>query len=732
MHSGKPIAGSHRAAPAGSLGAAPGTRHLSTGGATRLLHLLMVASIIVPAAGFLFAAWFDWRETRAQAVQQAERSVQILREHALKVIEAHELIIDDVEDRLKGLDWPGIRASVDVYNHIARLARRQHLVTSIVLIGPDGQPGNVSNQFPPPVVDMSDRDYFIAAKQGQRGTIIGEPVQGRITGNRVVLVSRPRTTATGEFDGVIVVAISLNRFAEFYRSITSLEQNSVTLARTDGAVLAREPPITTGATRLTPNSGFMRSVANGGKSYRTIGELEGIERIHAIVPVGQYPVYVSYGLSLTGLTSLWLVDLAIFGFFAASASIGLFSVSLMALRRVRSEQRLVHQWQDEVHRREQAEQTLRQTQKMEALGQLTGGVAHDFNNLLMVIGGNIELLKKKAAGAGADRQIAAIEHAARNGEALTKKLLSFSRRRLVKTASIELDPFLAKAVDLLRPSLPEEIDLITDTIPGVWPVEADADDLELSLVNVVLNARDAMPTGGGVVTVTARNLVLRADDPVTDNLSGDFVALAVNDNGSGIAPENLTRVFEPFFTTKDVGRGTGLGLSQVYGFAKQSGGTVTIDSQHGRGTTVTIFLPRSQRTDEVAEKGAAAPTSAASVLLVEDNKDVADATMAMLEILGCTVRHALAAEPALDILASGERFDLVLSDIVMPGGTDGVQLARTVRERFPSTPVLLTTGYSNAAQKAANEMFPILLKPYQIEALQQAIGQAVGKASQQA
>jgi two-component system NtrC family sensor kinase len=730
MHSGKPRTGPYRATPVDPPGAVSGTRQLSSGGATRLLHLLMVASIIVPAAGFVFAAWFDWRETRIQAVQQAERTVQILREHALKVIEAHELIIDEVEDRLKGLDWPAIRASVDVHNHIARLARRQHLVTSIVLIGPDGRPGNVSNQFPPPVVDMSDRDYFIAAKAGQRGTIIGEPVQGRITGNRVVLVSRPRLTADGAFDGTIAVAISLGRFAEFYRSITSFEQNSVTLARADGAVLAREPAITTGATRLTPNSGFMRSVATKGSTYRTVGELDGIDRIHAIVQVGNYPVYVSYGLSLAAMTSMWLVDLAIFGFFAASASVGLFLVSLLALRRVRSEQRLVQQWQDEVHRREQAEHTLRQTQKMEALGQLTGGVAHDFNNLLMVIGGNIELLKKKAAGAGADRQIAAIEHAARNGEALTKKLLAFSRRRLVKAASIDLGPFLVRVVDLLRPSLPGEIDLVTDVAPAVWPVEADADDLELSLVNIVLNARDAMPGGGGVVTIATRNLVLRADDPVTDNLAGEFVAVAVGDNGSGIAPENLSRVFEPFFTTKDIGRGTGLGLSQVYGFAKQSGGAVTIDSQSGRGTTVTIFLPRSQRTEAAAEaeKVVAEPKSAASVLLVEDNKDVAEATVAMLEILGCTVRHAMAAEPALDILASGERFDLVLSDIVMPGGTDGVQLARTVRERFPSTPVLLTTGYSNAAQKAANEMFPILLKPYQIEALQQAIGEAVGKA----
>jgi two-component system, NtrC family, sensor kinase len=235
-------------------------------------------------------------------------------------------------------------------------------------------------------------------------------------------------------------------------------------------------------------------------------------------------------------------------------------------------------------------------------------------------------------------------------------------------------------------------------------------------------------TSGGVVTISARNRTLRGEDPGTDHLAGEFVALSVRDTGTGITPDNLSRVFEPFFTTKEVGRGTGLGLSQVYGFAKQNGGSVTIDSEPGRGTTLTLFLRRSERAAAGARPPGQQLKSAAKVLLVEDNKDVAEATMAMLESLGCTVKHAPAAEPALDILAAGEKIDLVLSDIVMPGGIDGVELARKLRDRFPSMAVLLTTGYSSAAQKAASEMFPILLKPYQIETLQQAIGEAVSRA----
>ena len=706
-------------------------RGRSIGAAVRLLHVLLVVSVVVPVLAFGFAAWFDWREIGKESLQTSARTVQILREHALKVFESHEFAIDQIEERIAGMDWPAIRASQELQQYLARLARRQHVLTGIALIDPDGKAAAVSTAYPAPKLDFSDRPQYTTAKAGNRNIVIGDPLAGRVTGERVVIVSRARRTPDGTFDGVVAIGISLNRFAEFYRGITSVEENSVTLARTDGVVLVREPAPTSDASKLTPNSGFMRSIRTGESVYRTVGELDGIERVHTIVPVGNFPVYVSYGLSLSGLRSMWLLDLLLFGAFSLAASAGLFSVSLLALRRVRNEQQLVEQWRDEIHRREQAESALQQTQKMDALGKLTGGVAHDFNNLLMVISGNIGLLKKKAAGVGADRQITAIEHAARNGEALTRKLLAFSRRGLAKATSIDLTPFAAKVVDLLKPSLPAEVEIAANIPPGVWYVRADASDLELSLVNVVLNARDAMSKGGAIM-LSAENRILRADDPATEHLAGDFVALSVRDTGTGILPEHLPRVFEPFFTTKDVGRGTGLGLSQVYGFAKQNAGAVTIDSTPGRGTTVTIFLPRAEALAvQPAERRPAEIKKSSAVLLVEDNEDVAEAATAMLESLGCTVKHAMAAEPALTMLASGAKFDLVLSDIVMPGGLDGVELARMLRTRYPSLPVLLTTGYSTAAQKAAGEKFPILLKPYQIEELQRAIGEAVNGATVQ-
>jgi two-component system NtrC family sensor kinase len=697
----------------------------SAGGAIRILQWLLVVSLVGPVVVLACAAWFEWRETYNQALQQGARTAQILREHALKVFEAHEVIIDQIEERIRDMDWDAVRASEDVARYLGRLSRRQHLVTSIIVMGPDGMAASVSNVFPTPTTDLSDRSYFTGLKQVPVGTYIGEPVTGRVTGNRVMVVARARLTPDGRFDGVIAVAVSLDRFSEFYRGITSVEENSITLVRADGTVLIRQPPATTGSSKMSPASGFMRAISAGASVSRNVAEMDGVERLYSIERVGSYPVYVSYGLSLTGLRRMWLFDLLLFGAFAVAAAVALFSVSLLALRRVRNEQRLVEQWQGEVARRQLVEQTLRQSQKMEALGQLTGGVAHDFNNMLMVISGNAELLKRKAAGAGVDRQISAIEHAARNGEALTRKLLAFSRRRLVQSRSIELGPFVAKLVDLLKPSLPDGIELTGDISAGTWPVQADAGDLELSLVNIVLNARDAM-AGGGRVTVGTQNRILQADDPATDHLAGEFVALSVQDNGAGIAAEHLPRVFEPFFTTKDVGRGTGLGLSQVYGFAKQNGGAVTVASTPGEGTTVTLFLRRAEPAAAGFAAGESTLRRGSKVLLVEDNEDVAEAATAMLDSIGCTVKHASAAEPALKLLASGETFDLVVTDIVMPGGIDGVELARTLRAQYPSLPVLLTTGYSNAAQKAAAEKFAILLKPYQLGALERAVAEAVG------
>jgi PAS domain S-box-containing protein len=378
---------------------------------------------------------------------------------------------------------------------------------------------------------------------------------------------------------------------------------------------------------------------------------------------------------------------------------------------------------------QRAQEQLAQTQKLEAIAELTGGIAHDFNNMLMIIDGNAQLLKRRLDAPADRRAIDAIEHAAARGESLTRQLLAFSRRQTLNPIVIDLGQRLAEVRDVLASSARSNVELTFDLPADTWPVAIDVAEFELALVNIVVNARDAMPAGG-TVTITAKNVQLKPSD-TADGVDGAFVALSIADNGSGIVPEILPRVFEPFFTTKGRQHGTGLGLSQVYGFTRQSGGTVTIASAPGRGATVTLYLPRSTGLPAV-EANTKAPEQAAqpgeTVLLVEDNVEVQAVAASLLEQLGYQVRQTDNASAALQVLAAGEPVDIVFSDIVMPGELDGLGLAKRIERDYPKVKVLLTTGYADAAA-AAEPGFPILRKPYRLAALAQALREVLDRRS---
>jgi PAS domain S-box-containing protein len=364
---------------------------------------------------------------------------------------------------------------------------------------------------------------------------------------------------------------------------------------------------------------------------------------------------------------------------------------------------------------EKIQRQLAESQKLDALGQLTGGVAHDFNNLLMIVSGNLHTLRKLAGNdAKGLRAVQAIEAASQRGASLTRQLLTFARRQSVNPQTVDPADRIRSVREVLDAALGGSIQLVIDAADGIWPVVVDAAEFETALVNLVINARDAMPDGGSV-TVRASNIYI--DD---GNRKGDHVAIKVEDTGVGIAPDIVVKVFDPFFTTKAVGKGTGLGLSQVHGFAHQAGGTVTVASELGKGTSFTICLPRSERPIETAEVEVSALGSG-TVLLVEDNPDVANASTVLLEQLGYSVRWVSDADSALrEIERAG--IDLVFSDIVMPGKMDGLSLARAIKQKHPALPILLATGYSEAAQNARVD-FPILRKPYQLHELSRALQQ---------
>ena len=371
----------------------------------------------------------------------------------------------------------------------------------------------------------------------------------------------------------------------------------------------------------------------------------------------------------------------------------------------------------QVAERERTERLLRQSQKMEAVGQLTGGIAHDFNNLLMVISGGLSILDRELTAERRKAVREGMRQAAERGAALTRQLLAFSRQKELYAKPIAIPRHVEGMRELLDGSLGGSVTVETVFDPDVWPVRVDEGELGIALLNLCVNARDAMPQGGTITIAAVNRANLREY-----GISGDFVEISVSDTGVGMDAETITRCLEPFYTTKDVGKGSGLGLAQVYGFAHGSGGSVHIESRAEEGTKVLLLLPRSNESPSAiparAESRHGVSTCAPGhcrVLLVEDDVQVASLTSAMLDELGYEVIPVTTGQAALNELAATPGIGLVLSDVMMPGGMDGMALVREMRQRKISLPVVLVSGFSAAGKRDAEiEGIPLLPKPYSL------------------
>jgi signal transduction histidine kinase len=372
----------------------------------------------------------------------------------------------------------------------------------------------------------------------------------------------------------------------------------------------------------------------------------------------------------------------------------------------------------QIEERERVESTLRQMQRLEAVGQLTSGVAHDFNNLLTVVLGNIEFIERALEKAGIDgrtmQRVGYMRAAAERGARLTDQLLSFSRRQRLEPKVVDLNDTIAGMRDLLQSTIGGSVSIETGLATELWPALVDPTQLDIAVLNLAINARDAMEIGGTLKVSTA-NVTLGPPRAAEEPAAGDYVAICVSDTGSGMPPEVRAKVFEPFFTTKEVGKGSGLGLSQVLGFAKQSGGGVSIESAPGRGTSVHIYLPRADRPPKREEPPAAAHAPAtrpdASILLVDDDAAVRDVTAAMLRDLGYSVQEAPSGEGALALLGGGARVDLAVIDFAMPA-MSGAELAHHLRAQRPSLPVLFVTGFAEREALAGISDRYIVSKPF--------------------
>jgi PAS domain S-box-containing protein len=384
-----------------------------------------------------------------------------------------------------------------------------------------------------------------------------------------------------------------------------------------------------------------------------------------------------------------------------------------------------------VNQRLKTEELLRQSQKMEAVGQLTGGVAHDFNNLLTIIRSSVEFLRRpELPEERKQRYLAAVSDTVERAAKLTSQLLAFARRQALKPEVFDVGPRLRSVAEMLDSITGARIHVLIEVPATACFVRADVSQFETALINMAVNARDAMDGQGTLTLRLACGVPL---PPIRGHAGapGPFAALSLTDTGSGISSDQIGRIFEPFFTTKEVGQGTGLGLSQVFGFAKQSGGDVAVASARGEGTTFTLYLPETGGPDEQQEPESDASVSPAGVgqrvLLVEDNVEVGHFATQILQDLGFETTWAANAEEALDTLGpTGAAFDAVFSDVMMPG-IGGIELAKMLRVRMPDLPVVLTSGYSDVLAQEGTHGFELLHKPYSIEQVSRVLSRATGR-----
>ncbi|WP_240540067.1 hybrid sensor histidine kinase/response regulator [Salinarimonas soli] len=675
---------------------------------------------------FAAAALWNRSEVLREDTQTIQRTTAILHEHARKVFDTVELVIGRVDDRTRDLSWEEI-ASPATSAFLRDLKSPLEQAVSIWITDASGRV-RAGSQAWDPAVSLADRDFFAAQRERDAGLFISEPFQGRATRTSSFAASRRRSAADGRFGGTIHVSLSPDYFSRFFDEASPNGPDFAALIRQDGEILARSPVRAANA-RVAPDSPLMRAIKDrpDGGLVSGVSQVDRRDRVFAYRKVGPYPLYVSFAIDRDVILSRWRSNILAYGIVALLSALTLCGVSWLALRRAQAEQIAVLAMRRESEQRLAAEQRLFQSQKMESLGQLTGGVAHDFNNLLAVVIGNLDLLRKRVTEDERGRRL--LENAiqgAQRGAVLTQRLLAYSRTQELAPKVVDVPALVAGMMDLLQRSLGPGVRIKTAFPPELPPVIADPNQLELVLLNLAVNARDAMPDGG---TVTLSAHPDEAPGVGKGDLRpGAYIRITVQDTGLGMDPETLARAIEPFFTTKGVGKGTGLGLSMVHGFAVQSGGATRITSSLGSGTSVDVWLPRSSTPalPEAVETREERSHRARTILLVDDDPLVMASTSAMLEDIGHTVLEAASGRAALALLGASPSVDLVIADYAMPGMT-GLKLAERLRTDRPELPFLLASGHAELPEQA-DILVARITKPFRQDELANAIDDVLRRA----
>lgn len=673
----------------------------------------------------------------------------------------------------------GDRTACDAY--FADLDSAYPQYVSPVSLGLNGQVRCGSGEAD---VASGEREYFKLALRSNE-FVVGEYVAGQAPGSGSIHFAQPYRSARGDVAGVVAIGFSIDWLNQALARQPLPPGATVSVIDRHGTILARFPEAERFVGQKVAGAGHADLLSGGEGVHESLG-FDGIPRIYAFTPVSgsSAGLVVSVGIDRRAVlkgaeAASWrgicvIVLGAVFAFMCIGwgarsfvhrpvqalltaaerwrrgdlqARVGFresrsefgrlgAAFDLMAAavgnREEELERRVQERTQDvriAMEAQHQAEVALHQAQKLETVGRLTGGVAHDFNNLLAVIVGNIELASGQLGDAHvvAPRLKAALSSAER-GATLISRLLAFARRQHLRPEVVDLNGYILDLKDVLQRLVRSDVTVETCLAPTLWPVRVDPSQLEAAILNLAVNARDAMPQGGRLTLLTAN--VTRTSELHGDEPAGEFVGVTIADTGTGIPPEHLEKVFEPFFTTKEVGKGSGLGLSMVHGFVRQSAGSVSIDSVVGHGTAVTMYFPRAQVSSvPIHTAPRRALRGEGTVLLVDDDRDVSAVAAQMLDALGYSVLAAREAEEALKLSETADSIRVLVTDLVLPGGMDGLQLARSLRRRHPRLPIVLISGYSPAlAEHQGLSGAEFLPKPFRQKALGDTIRRAVQSA----
>ena len=722
----------------------PALNDAGLGNATWLRRGLILSSLLIP---FTFAGLFtlqDWRRTSSEAEARLERMLAVAQEHALKVVETNALVLDSIAGLMQGMNWPDLQMDVArVHAGLLALEQRIEQLRSLHSVRPDGMLFTISTSWPTPEVNLSGRDYFQRHQAGHFGLYFGAPLVGRTTGVLAFTMSRARLDAQGRFDGVVLGSVLPSYFEQHWATLGGSGGGQFTLFRSDGVVLAQYPAPESSEAREDARTRLLELARGSERQDRMrLTDAAGEDWLAGFRRVGHEALFVSYAQPRGAILAAWRKEALVTFSLAMLVALALGLVLRMAWQRWTAEQvalaRLAstaEALRDQIEKREAAEDQLRQAQRLEAVGRLTGGIAHDFNNLLTAILGTVHLLERHL-GAGADerskRLLSAARDAVGRGAKLNASLLAFARRQPLKREALDVNALVLGFEPLLARALGDAVTLKLRLATQLPACQADAAQLEASLLNLAINARDAMGDGGEVELVSRTAWLTEEDLRNNDDAHpGPYAELILSDTGAGMSAEVMHRAFEPFFTTKGPGRGTGLGLSQVFGFMRQLGGHVAIRSTPGRGTAVSLYLPLMAGAVVMPEREVAVgrasvvAVASATVLVAEDDDQVREVAAEMLRDAGFRVLAAADGRQALALLERGEKVDVLFSDVVMPGGISGVELARRVRSSRPEIGILLASGY--AAQELRGEApdFELLAKPYERDVIVQKISAMV-------